>query len=382
MFRYLIVAVVLCAAGIAAVFLPRDVTVADVRTCIANTHVDVACAGELVGKLLAKEDAAALMREFETQMPAQCHFLGHIVGKYVYADTGSMEGAYAACSSAECASACLHGAAIAALISAPGIRTALEGVEHPLWEDVGPEAATLCKERQACHAVGHVLMSLSDDVNNALAKCDDVAPDSDSLQACFRGVFMEIGNATLARIESVPSGKQITDPDNLLSPCSAMEKRYQRACFQFLFINQTASPREVGTLTPEMTRHARIDACREATNSVRTPCAEGLGYSLYSLDSVERSFDACNRFAANEHAACVLGVSRGYIDFGEVPERVAEQCAGLGTVAAKKSCYLGVFDAVAQRYKDPQNVCDAATDSLCVEQYAAYRMNPVFPTID
>jgi hypothetical protein len=336
------------------------------------------CAEKRVQNILQRTPARDLMRELESTLPGQCHPLGHIIGREVYRRVGSIESAFEECSPAACVAACLHGATGEALVSVPGVRASLTELRHPTFDLVRAEGNNLCTVRQACHAVGHVLFTLANDLSQALSLCDDISSEHGTTWDCYNGVFMEDGRGIFAQTENIKRKHTYRDNNDLLHPCTTMEERYQPACFLYLFTNQIPTLQEQG-MDEAGQLQVRIDACRTLADTARVLCIRGVGWSLFLLHSLDDAMHVCDGMdAEDERVACVFGASNAYTQFGEPHASITRWCDAFVSVVAH-ACYFGVFDSLSYR-RDPalEKACEGAAP-VCAEALSNYLTHPEVP---
>jgi|GEM_PF-1300962 len=363
-------------AAAAYIFLPRTPDIAAV--CGLEPRPGFTeCVRESVGRILDSHGAADVMAMLERDIPAaSCHVIGHIVGEETYMRAPSLEAALAACTPA-CTSACIHGAAGAALAGAVG-EASVDALRHPTLDMVRSYGKDLCSTREACHAVGHILLQQLQSVPEALVECSSIA-DGREPWSCYRGVFMENNTPFSTLNPGEHAIQRVRDPTDLLSPCLTVGKEYQHACFHFLPLNQRLTFAERGVTDMGEQRALRIEACYAVADaSLRDACFEGVALSLFFYERATpgSARDACVSLRdEREEAACMFGFAHLLVSFGRLPE--AMQFCRSAERNVQRACYQAVFDSIQNLGVMPvENACDGSDNPSCSEVLAAFRNNP------
>jgi hypothetical protein len=326
--------------------------------------------GCIKGTLPAAMQAAGaqrILRTFAAEFtPSRCHDAGHLVGQELYARSTSIEAALSQCSF-ECASACTHGAAGAALASVPEIRDSFGDLPHLDESMLSRLGAAVCTGRESCHGVGHILLQLFKDLQVALKWCDAIAKEKEPW-ACYRGVFME--NASFDSTHVIFEEARVSnvrDPDNFLYPCTAVEERYQPACLHNIHMNQSITLSERGINDRDERARLITEACEQASNRMQPPCYEGVG-SYLALNSypVSNVMERCLALDNISNAAgCVFGFAYALSAWGQTDNALAV-CAAIEDGRLKYTCYESVADDLSVRpSRSVETMCDGTEDEEC-----------------
>lgn len=383
-FRYLLFVLVFVALLLLVLgFMVYSRSFSDTRSfasCIRATgDVDVSCARDIAVAKLSKKKASDIVHELELTLPSRCHIFGHIIGQEAFKKNGSLQMVFDQCTPGGCFAACMHGATGEALLSVTN--SSFEESEQTNLEEIIAQGPELCSERQACHALGHVLLLRTGDLPEALNACESITQQGTQTQwSCFIGVFMENNTAVMASTTPhTPTPPMLRDARNLLSPCDAVEEKYRSACFHFLFQNQFATLREQ---KKEYSKKGFVDtqitACHSLTRRVdRAKCAEGIGYSLFLIQNMLEARTICESSFEDEEAqaSCVYGAASGSVEVGIEPKEVYRACAELSVPKTQYACYFGAINGLHIR-RVPDVVATCGSDTTCRNVYADFTANP------
>lgn len=325
-----------------------------------------ACVKAVLPEAIRNDGASVVMQMFENEYTlARCHEGGHLVGRELYAQSVTLESALSQCSY-NCASACTHGLVGAALASVPEVRESFGDLPHlnaDMLRDVGKD---LCKEREMCHAVGHILYQLFKSLDESLAWCDRLAGGKEPW-SCYRGVFMENGFASSTHIAFEEArSPNVRDPNNLLYPCDAFASQYQPGCYHNIHMNQATTLREKGIRDRDTWNSEIVGACQKAGN-MQAPCYEGIG-SYFALNEfpVESAVSRCLSLdsAANVRA-CIFGYGYALSAWGRTDEAL-QMCETLSDESVKYACYESVADDLSVRPTHAlSGMCEHISDTSC-----------------
>lgn len=348
--------------------LPTTTAMESLRACKSLEEVDVfrECFEASLPQALEKNGAAAVMEMLEDEYTiSRCHDAGHLVGRKLFERSSSIENALQQCSFS-CASACAHGVVGAAVASVPELRDAFTDLPHlnqDILRDVGDE---LCREREMCHAVGHLLYQLFGELDKSLAWCDSLAGLREPW-SCYRGVFMENASANSSHI--VVKGvvpPNLRDPQNLLYPCDVMPERYQPGCYHNIHMNQTMTLRERGIQDVEARAAEIIGACADA-GRMKAPCYEGVGsyFALNQYSALDAISQCLLLTGSANMQACIFGYGYAMSAWGKTDE-VLQMCEGLPNDDVRYACFESIADDLSVRPTHAiQGMCEATSDVNC-----------------
>src|SRR6185436_3872923 len=206
---------------------------------------------------------------------------------------------------------------------------------------------------QCVHGMGHGLAMFYDhNLPQALAMCDQLG-DAWDRESCYGGAFMESDMNAIAPHHPASelaahshhghAAFQAIDPADPLYPCSKMEDRNLRACF------------EIPTPVILYLNHGVIGAaartCDRAVVPMRDDCYRSLGRDItsYSLRDPEESARLCGLGSAEYQPACYVGVAKVLVDWTASTGNAFTFC---GIVAARSAagltaCYGAVGEQIA-----------------------------------
>lgn len=308
------------------------------------------------------------------------HVYAHGIGIEGYLHFKSVPETFGACP-VEFASGCGHGVIQAYLESQSTVdSTSLNRLCGPYRDP----AAGRWQLFQCVHGTGHGLnMMYRGDLPRALGACNflDIAWDR---EACYGGVFMENIMSEIAphhpatelasahEHSSRPAFKRL-DPAEPLYPCSIMEAKYLRACYDI----QTSAMLHYAK--GNITKVAR--ECDAAPLDWRPACHKSLGRDISSKARRDprRTRRYCDQGDARYRPWCYLGAVKALIDWRASPADGLEFCRGLGDAPGWALCYQGVGEQVnslAGPEGEREKLCAAAGRPVRVE---ACRYGAVLP---
>ena len=306
----------------------------------------VACTRPFVKKLLEVQSGSKVMDAIAAQFtPAQCHYIGHVVGQQMYAQYENVETALSLCNRT-CDSACVHGIVGEAFAEELGFKNPDEDtdidLEHMSSDELRTIGHRLCNSLGACHGVGHTLFQVFKKFEPAFAVCRDIT--SYALQQCYNGVTMEYADILSSRNMRAVPGVAYPDPESLYSLCMFPQLMEERACFRYFprMASETLKQQNVSQ-DQSLQRVQKICESYKSLND-RTACFAGIGsYLSYEvLKDPHTAAQSCERLSTPlDQAACTLG--RITIATEDRREQLAAYCAAISDVAQKTACYQDLF---------------------------------------
>lgn len=343
---------------------------ADLETCIVSTArgstPDPACVRPLTAALLSKVPARELLNyvnSTDAYLRVSCHPLGHIIGAEIYRSEGTLEGALSQCTNA-CNGSCVHGVVGAAVADETGSQEDIAHADGPELRDVGKRYCT--RSRAVCHAVGHLLYIGYGNYKDALTACDDVAPNEDSAETCYEGVFMEASSPdTRLYLDGEAPTEIAADPGVL---CTSLAVKYRHACFlQLPPMLELIFERDDVRDTVERFEIA-AEICTRSDKADRSDCFDGIGFWV----GLNRVFDGeksgmsqgsvCEIAAMkDDRLACTLGFAQMIV---QTNRKVAfEYCRSRTDASQKNICFNVLYQTLESRGEKSE-----ALDAICREQ--------------
>lgn len=345
----------------------------DAISLCTQKHIkeQLSCLEPVIRDLLAQDTIATASSLIENTYPLECHAIMHVVGRYLYKNSSSVEEALAKCE-ATCHSGCKHGVVGAVFSDSVSEEKKGDGPWHPAAGTITEEAKRLCTGVDECHTVGHILFQVAGSITGALKQCDTVARESE-LVMCYRGAFMESMEQNIPFLDGVDTPAiSYRDPSELLAPCNAFPSRYSRACFHFLHIQNRATFEEQGVAEIEIQKRIFKNACAELESQWdRDSCYEGVGFQF------KNTGDCTDVPRASERAACIFGVS--HVLTSDVPriQRGVQECGNVTELLSRRACYQSIFLSADSRSVTPlEGLCDDVGDPQCAITLDAYTNNP------
>ena len=208
---------------------------------------------------------------------------------------------------------------------------------------------------QCVHGMGHGLAMFYDhNLPHALATCDELR-DAWDRESCYGGAFMESDMNAIAPHHPASelaashhhggehAAFQAIDPADPLYPCSKMEERHLRACF------------EIQTAVILYLNHGDIAGaartCDRAVVPMRDDCYRSLGRDItsYSLRDPAESARLCALGSAQYQPACYVGVAKALVDWTASTDNAFTFCGIVSPTSAAglTACYGAVGEQVA-----------------------------------
>jgi hypothetical protein len=274
----------------------------------------------------ALADLQQLYEQGDGYVRAQCHQLGHVIGRIGFQKYGSMKAAYEQ-GGTFCWSGYYHGATEAAV--------KVMGAER-IKQDANTICSDLAKARQysfdhynCVHGLGHGFMSIDDfQLFNALKTCD-LLTDSWERQSCYGGVFMEN-----VMIEVRGDGKsEYLKPDQPMYPCTAVDEAYKQQCY----LMQTSY-----ALQQNGYDFAKVFAlCRDVADAGYTAtCYQSLGRDASGSTNSELTQTKSHCDLAPDALGlqnCMLGAVRDIVSYYHSDTQAKQFCA-LFSLDLKQRC--------------------------------------------
>ena len=356
------------------------VMLAAINAC-GTTANATACTRRIIQKSLQADTPEHLMRMLAQQLPpAQCHFVGHVVGQQTYIRDRDLETALAECPPT-CDSACVHGAIGEVFAEKLGLGTPDDKTDvdlsHLSPNELRTVGTQLCTSQEACHGVGHATFQSTLDMHKAMDLCSDVTlPDS---SACYNGVAMEYSDILWSRNMREVDGIVHPDLKGIGTLCLNFSTFAQmRSCFHYFS----------RIVVAEMTRQshtedegiARVRKICEAYRSTKLQalCFEGYGaYRTYLvLTDQDAALNVCGDVQSDRNkAACYYGqVSAGVENRQQL---LIGYCGKLPNEAFQYSCYQTVFSFLYKLEVSTENARAACGDEKsCLQGYADRAQSP------
>lgn len=282
----------------------------------------------------------------EKQLELEGHVYAHGVGIKAFLAAGEVAKPFGQCPT-DFASGCGHGVIQAYLESEPSLGAVSL---NQLCAPYRGENAARWTLFQCVHGMGHgLVMMYRGELPKALLDCDQLADGWDR-DSCYGGAFMEnIMQVTaphhpaseLSSSHHHGQGFQALDSTDLLYPCSVVEGRYHRACYEI----QTAAILHFtkGKIGPAS------DVCDRAPDAMRPTCYASLGRDISSKASRNpaRSIRYCRETGAVNRSWCYYGVAKALVDWEAKPDHGFALCRQLGADSAARLCYFAIGEQIA-----------------------------------
>lgn len=285
----------------------------------------------------------------DTEVLRDAHPYAHHLGRAAFAHYQDVGIAFSHCRDIFW-SGCYHGV--------------LEGYFRSLPQVEPRHVADLCGVRinttpsrflhyQCVHGLGHgLMMYLHHEVPSALALCDAL-PTTWDQQACYGGVFMENIVAAQHSHHGHPHTRWL-NPQDPLSPCTAVDARYQHACYSMQ-----------SSAILMFTDHDFAQAfheCSKAPVELVSVCYQGLGRDIsgYTLRDAEKVVALCQRGPQDAARHCFVGAAKDFVLSVADPQRGLALCRRL-PAPLKTDCYGAVGQMVAILYPEQERRQAACT---------------------
>ncbi|MGH7521254.1 MAG: hypothetical protein ACREMI_08230 [Gemmatimonadales bacterium] len=285
----------------------------------------------------------------------RAHEYAHGIGIEAYGRYPDIVSTFTACGDAA-ASGCRHGFIQAYFESRERVTTPeIEAFCRPFKGSApGGPGASRWILFQCVHGMGHGLAMFYDhDLPHALAMCDQLRDGWDR-ESCYGGAFMESDMNAIAPHHPAtelaarshhaghPAFKAIDRADPLY-PCSIMEDRYLRACF------------EIQTAVILHLNHGDIGAaaltCDSAVKHMRHVCYTSLGRDItsYAVRDARKSADLCAKGSPEYRPSCYVGVAKALVDWTADTDNALAFCGIVAPngAAGRDACYSAVGEQIA-----------------------------------
>ncbi|HXE82485.1 MAG TPA: hypothetical protein VN513_04015 [Gemmatimonadales bacterium] len=292
------------------------------------------------------------LSQHDRDVSRRAHEYAHGIGIEAYMRYPDIVSTFTACGD-RAASGCRHGFIQGYFEARQQVTTPeIEAFCRPFKEP----SATRWILFQCVHGMGHGLAMFYDhNLPQALAMCDQLG-DAWDRESCYGGAFMESDMNAIAPHHPASElaahshhghgAFTAIDPADPLYPCSKMEDRHLRACF------------EIQTAVILYLNHGDIGAaartCDRAVVPMRDDCYRSLGRDItsYSLRDPEESARLCGLGSAEYQPACYVGVAKALVDWTASTGNAFTFC---GIVAARSAagltaCYGAVGEQIAALY--------------------------------
>ncbi len=313
------------------------------------------------------------MARADQQIEREGHALAHGIGINGYLLAQEVAGPFGQCTS-DFASGCNHGVIQAYLESQDAVDSASANALCAPYRTAGDSRSRLF---QCVHGMGHGFqMMYAGDLPKALGSCDLLADGWDR-ESCYGGAFMENIVHTIAPhhpatklVESHQhelSGQspfKALDSTDLLYPCSIMEPKFRRPCYEIqtsaiLYFTKRSIPKTA-------------EACGTAPEDMQSICFASLGRDISSRAGRDaaKSIRYCKQSGERHLGWCYFGAAKALIDWGSDPRAGMAMCRRLGDAPGWELCYRGVGEQVANLIVDPDQrirICEEAAGPEAVK---------------
>lgn len=306
---------------------------------------------EHILKTQGTEQALTVLEQLAAQDPdvlRDAHSYAHHLGRTSFSHYQDAATAFSHCRNTFW-SGCYHGV--------------LEGYLRNLPRVEPKDIATLCQtsidaqqstflEYQCLHGLGHGLtMYFQHNVPKALSFCDALRTNWER-QSCYGGVFMEnivaFQNPHPGHHESHTGHPHLLDPHDLLYPCTAVQKKYQRACY----LMQSSA---ILTLTNyDFTQ--TFQECAKAPPEFVSICYQSMGRDIsgFTLRDVQQVIELCGLGSQDAVRHCFAGAAKDFILTHADPQRGFTLCSQVPE-PAKKDCYAAAGAVLGLLYPDQES---------------------------
>ncbi len=268
------------------------------------------------------------------------HELAHVIGRQLAKDYGYSGETFMRCPR-DYYYGCQHGFFEIVLANSDSPVDAAQSV----CESAPPDQRFFCY-----HGVGHgFMMSYAYDLDDVIARCDELPTTDFKRQACWQGMFMENINSFL-RNEQRDGVFDAKDP---LLPCSRLGLEYQWECYY-----------NHASYLLRMHDHDVAKAaaeCLAADPSTRPACTRGIGQLVGNLGwqkiilgdalfdeakVVERGVEMCETFPADERKNCVTGMIENLLNYDQEVDAM-RTCSLLADFDGQRTaCYSDIGAAM------------------------------------
>ena len=306
------------------------------------------------------------MARAEPEVERAGHVFAHGIGIDGYWAAQEVAGPFGQCT-IDFASGCNHGVIQAYLESQDAVDSAAVNALCAPYRTAGDSRFHLF---QCVHGMGHGFqMMYAGDLPKALGSCGLLADGWDR-ESCYGGAFMENIIHEIAphhpatklveshhhEPEGAPPFKAL-DSTDLLYPCSIMEPKFRRPCYEI----QTSAI--LHFTQNDIAKTA--EACATAPEDMQPICFVSLGRDISSRARRDpaKAIRYCKRGGDDHVGWCYFGVAKALIDWGADPSAGIALCGRLGDSPGWELCYQGVGEQVANLIPDRDQrirVCEQA----------------------
>ncbi len=190
---------------------------------------------------------------------------------------------------------------------------------------------------QCLHGLGHGLLTSFHEFEKALPFCDKLGSPWEQ-QSCYGGVFMEHIVAAQAP-HPHHTHPHYLKPEDHLYPCSAMDAKYQSACY----LIQTAAILHLNNY--DFAQSFRD--CEQAPPGYIPVCYQsmGRGISGFTLHNEEQSIRLCLLGSEPYVKNCIEGVVKNVVNSEARPDPGLAFCRK-DDVPYKSNCYRALGEAI------------------------------------
>ena len=249
--------------------------------------------------------------------PRYQHLMSHLMGALIYERLGAA--GITACDDGFGDFGCYHGFAARA-VSEGGAETVRSAIVA-CREFAAPALAVSCE-----HGVGHGLIEVLGHhrLSDALALCEEAAPQPNPFAGCTVGVFMEYNGTPSATTTAAVSPRPL-DPNNPYEPCPTLPERFRQTCYYQLPQWWNRAPGATYQRTGQWCGAAAVSAEREA-------CFRGVGSIAATLSGFDpaATIRACRTMPnAEGEAFCRAMASLRFSAIPALREQATTLCEGL-----------------------------------------------------
>lgn len=380
---------------------PDAMAEAVLRQCRGLFGVRAGCVERALDGVLRRSDVATAMTVLDrvvardAGLTPQAHSIAHGLGIAAYRSPETVAAIFASCPNTQIAG-CYHGV----------IQGYFLDVARRTGRVTAGDLDALCQPHRAqpplyfecTHGMGHGLMAAySHRLPDALAGCDLVY-DAAARDSCWGGAFMEniVGalhpahtaeahahTATTTApatvqddghdhdhgvLDEIANGAPETparpwrklDRTDLLYPCTAVDAKYHRACYNI----QTAA---IMAMNGGRVGHT-ASVCSRAPGEMASVCLRSLGRDLtaYANRNPARTARLCARAGRGE-IDCLRGAAFALYDVALRPEESLGLCRAVAGETRKSACYAAVGERARVSISEP-----AALAQVCASAESAY----------
>ncbi|MGE0441335.1 MAG: hypothetical protein AB7L66_04600 [Gemmatimonadales bacterium] len=339
------------------------------------------------GEVRLAMDALSVLSRLDPAINRHGHDYTHVVGINAWVPGKDVGTVYESCTGLF-QSGCYHGVVQAYLDATGTDSTTVYG----LCNNMVVTNTNMWLRFQCAHGIGHGLVaSFTMNLPRALAGCDWMVNDWDA-QSCYGGAFMEFivggrgqshhpakravaaagasehaghdehGAEAAAHDHEVPAEFAVRDRSDPLYPCSAINTRYQVACYMM----QAGIIIEIVGADFGKISHA----CDDAPVAMQAACYQGVGtyVSGYTVRDPAKSIEFCGLGDKTLQTWCYVGVVKNFVDVTASADDALAFCQRLaGERRYAVACYHAIGEEMGVLYKEP-----AQREAQCARSPAEY----------